>query len=107
MFIEVKDTETGEVVGHLLDLSREGLKLIGRTEMKKSSFRSFAIGLPGRDGRCDTVLVDVRCIWVQHDLSESTYTAGFMFNPLIESSRKTIDALLDKKEKVEFATSIG
>ncbi len=105
MFVEVKDTETGEVVGHLLDLSRDGLKLIGKTEMKKGSFRSFAVGLPGPEGRCDTVLIDVRCIWVQHDLAASTYTAGFMFGPMLESSRRVIDALLDKKEKVEFATS--
>ncbi len=105
MFIEVKDTETGAILGHLLDLSREGMRIIGKTEIKKGCFRSFVFGLPGPDGKCETVLVDVRCIWSQHDLGDNTYRAGFMFGPIRDNSRKLINALLDKKEKIEFATS--
>jgi len=101
-FIEVRDINTRESIGHLLDLSRSGLKIICNREIPRRAHCSFYFDLPVGKGRSETVYVNARCIWSRSAGEGSSHVAGLEFTSVLEASRQLIEAVLGTEEAVTF-----
>jgi hypothetical protein len=83
-FVEVGDRENGAVVGHLLDFSLSGIRLMSDKEFTESVLYFLRADFPV--GKSESVIVtfDAACVWCKRREEDDLYEAGFVFQSISE-----------------------
>ncbi len=78
-YLEVVDSDTDTLIGHLVDLTPSGMMLSSTHPVPaEPAFRNVAIGLPRTFGG-GHVVVRARRVWSRPDINPSLHAAGFEF----------------------------
>lgn len=93
-FFEVFDKNTNASVGHLVDLTVEGLKIIGRAEMRPRSRYQFRIDLPKEVRGVTRIFADAECMWCQKDIDPEFYIAGFKILSITPPFTEIVETLI-------------
>jgi hypothetical protein len=81
----VYDIKTGERVGHLADISTEGIMLVGGRAMKINNVYEFRITLPVSIYGKTEISFNAVCLWSGKVEKSTKYQAGFQIqNPTKE-----------------------
>ncbi|MBK9304952.1 MAG: PilZ domain-containing protein [bacterium] len=82
LYLQVLDAATGEELGRAVDLTGEGLRLVGQREIPVGSRHDLRILLPaGAAGRRGAYVTAV-CRWAGRDVNPDLAATGFLFeNP--------------------------
>ncbi len=94
-YFEVIDKNTNVSVGHLVDLTVEGLKIIGRVEMRPRTRYQFRIDLPHEVKGVNRIFADTECIWCQKDIDPEFYVAGFKILMITPPFTEIVETLIE------------
>jgi hypothetical protein len=100
-YISVGDKKSGQTIGHLVDFSTDGVKIIGATQLVEAEV--YCLGAIFPSGRVDSILIsfDVQCKWCQPCEGGDLYESGCQFHHIDEDDLNTLLSLLgNKKGKV-------
>ena len=75
--VPVVNTITGEQMGHIGNLSAEGLMLIARMAIEPGLMFQICFSLPDLAGHVQAFNVGAICLWCSEASAPSTYWAGF------------------------------
>ncbi len=76
-YLRVFDQSTNELVGHLVDITTEGVKLVRETPVNPGASHRLSMQLPARlEGSYD-VRFAAECLWCRPDENPSFFVAGF------------------------------
>lgn len=90
--IEVNNAITGETIGHIGNLSVNGLMLITTKQMQDDALFQLMFRLPGRDGHTHLLEIGVYKSWGRNAPSPGQYWAGFR---IIDISAEDYNVLTD------------
>lgn len=93
-FLEVFDVKTGEMIGHMVDITRNGMHLVSREQIPVNREFFLKTRLPGSVP--DKPYVEFRAIskWSRNDDDSYFYDTGFeIFDIAPEYVRQIIDVL--------------
>jgi len=76
-YFEVIDLKTNKSVGHLIDLTLEGLKTLGPNCLNREEIYKFRIELPKEVRGVQRIIVEAQCVWCEKEINPDFYTAGF------------------------------
>ncbi len=94
-FLPVSDRNTGKLLGHLVDLTVEGLKLRGNYPIEVDSIFQLRLDLPADMTRSDKIIIDVKCVWSKKSENGEAYFSGFMMHFVSEIDLEKIKNIVE------------
>ncbi len=93
-YLEVFDDNSGEPLGHLVDLTTKGMKLVSHAPIPVNRTYRLRMMLP--EGYFDDRFLhfDARSLWSANDINPDFYDTGFEVPFLDAEARKTILRLI-------------
>jgi len=76
-FFEVFDLKTNESIGHLIDLTLEGMKTLGPKSINREETYKFRIDLPKEVKGVQRITVEAQCVWCEKDINPDFCSAGY------------------------------
>ncbi len=81
-YIDVFDSESGELMGRLEDISSSGMRLFSDREIPAGRLYSFRIILGSDDDENREIKFKARSVWCNHEPDSPYYHIGFSFTKI-------------------------
>ena len=94
-YLEILDQETGSVIGHLADLSPQGIMLISREPFDVKAEISFSLKLPESFSEHKMINFKGRVLWCKKDVNPEYYMSGFKFCEIGDNEINTLNNLIN------------
>jgi len=93
-YLEVYDDETGDLLGHLVDLTTEGIKLVSRDPIEVGKRFRLRMNLP--EGYFDDKVLrfTARSLWSSNDVNPDFYDTGFKVEEMDRRGKDIIAGLV-------------
>ena len=98
-YLRVYDRTTRDSIGSVVDISPQGMKMIGDKYVLPESLQSFLILLPEGSIFGESLEIDARCRWCNEDKTNKSYESGFEFVTRADSGVFVVKALIDDLRK--------
>lgn len=96
-YLLVFNRDTDQLVGHVVDIASNGLKLMTKEPLKEGIIFRFRMLLPSQmDGKSKEINFDAKCVWTQEKLYSDFYGSGFQFQDLSDDDVEVIRSLIDQ-----------
>ncbi len=105
-YLQVHDLAAGKDVGHLIDISFGGFKVLSKSPIHPGNTHCFKINLPDNHTFQKSFTVKARACWSQQDVNPDYYATGFCFNDLSLENFRLIKMLMHQYE-LDSSTSGG
>ena len=92
--IAVYDRATQQSVGRLVDLTTQGLRVIGKTYMMACNFYHLRLELPQEFAGSRHVSFEARCVWCNPDADAQECDSGFILEGLSSADIERLQLLL-------------
>ena len=92
VYLPTLDTSRDELIGHVVDLTDTGARLLGPVELEPGRELDLEIQAPCRKA----LLVRAVCRWSQRDLNPDFHASGLEFVELDEAARTLIGTLVHR-----------
>ncbi|MBL3590683.1 MAG: PilZ domain-containing protein [gamma proteobacterium endosymbiont of Lamellibrachia anaximandri] len=89
-YLRVWDTDYEQLLGHVVDISSEGLMLLSDQPIPKNKEFSMEIRLPDLEGNPQKIDFRAACCWSSNAVNQSFYDSGFSF---LNSAPEAIDTV--------------
>ena len=91
-FVQVGNRKDGKIVGHIVDFSLTGFKLISDVPFDETKVYELRADFPAKGGQSTMVAFDAQCKWCKRR-EDKLYDAGFSFFKLTEEEAAHLRAL--------------
>ncbi len=95
-YLEVFDNSTSEFLGHLVDITLEGMKLVSKNYIEPKKEYSFKMVLPEGHGPNREVHFQATSMWCRADVNPDFYAVGFKAPNLDKDTRKIFTILINQ-----------
>lgn len=93
-YLEVYDTETDTLLGNLVDITTQGIKLVSKTPIETGKIFILRMTLP-EDYFEDKVLTfEAKSLWSGNDVNSDFFDTGFSASSLNTKAKETITELV-------------
>jgi len=95
-YLKVFDGATGRLLGHLVDVTQDGLMLLASQPLPTDSAYRLRLELPQElDGQHE-LLLDARAVWCRRDVNPDYYGVGFELVRIARGSRGLVESMIYK-----------
>lgn len=94
-FLAVYNRGTEELIGRLVDMTTEGVKLRSMKAMEPGVVFQFRMDLPVELKGCKEIIFDAKSIWSKRDEVSHEYFTGFAMQEISTKEVEKIEMLLD------------
>jgi hypothetical protein len=95
-YLLVFDTKSDQLVGHVVDITTGGMKLMSKEPVKPGTVHHFRMALPDGVGTSREILFDAKSVWSKSNLYSDFYGTGFTFEKIEDGDVAIIRDLIDK-----------
>ena len=95
-YLRIFDIETGKHVGHLVDITTEGIMMISENPLQSGKDFSFKMLLPGTITGREEISFKARSLWCKKDFNPDFYVSGLKIEKISFKEIKTIAALINQ-----------
>jgi len=93
-FFAVLDRKTEQMIGCLVDISRQGFRLASEKEIKVGGILQLKLVLPAEFSGSRYITFDATCVWSKQEKNGSVNNLGFKFVNIARSEVRRVDSLL-------------
>lgn len=98
--VKVLDSESGKVLGRVVDITADGLMMVGDSPVESGRVFKLRIILPRMtDGKID-ISVEAEAVWCQQDKNPSFFQTGFKFENLAGSDGFLLEDVMHRMNLV-------
>jgi hypothetical protein len=94
-YFDVIDTDKILSIGHLMDLTVDGMKIVSQQEIKKGDIFNFRIDLPKEVEGVTQIYARVQCVWCNKENDTNMHMAGFKMLSITPPFAEIIEILVD------------
>jgi hypothetical protein len=94
-YLRIFDKDSGENVGHLVDITTQGIMMISEETIPSGKNFSLRMQLPATITGRDEIEFAAHCLWCKKDINPDFYVSGFKINSITTHEVKTITALIN------------
>ena len=99
--INVIDSEDGENIGELVDISPSGMRMSGKLVVDIGKKMELILVLPKKIFGKKTIDIEVQCAWSNFNSDTQYYQSGFEFIEVSQEDSNTIIGLVMEQDKME------
>ncbi len=93
-YLKVLDRNTDELLGHLVDITEEGLMIVSETCYEQGPLMKMKMLLPREIEGKEEIEFDARVMWCRRDVNPSLFGIGYKFEYVDVLSRQIIFELI-------------
>ncbi len=93
-YFDVIDQRTGTSLGHLVDLTLEGFKIISRESIPRNEVYELRIDLPEEVEGVRQIVTRAQCVWCERDINPEFYDAGFRIISISPPFSEIVETLI-------------
>jgi len=94
-YLRVFDQETGSLLGHIVDITTEGLMLISETPIPTERDYRLWIEIPQEGGERQRIPLEARSLWHDRDINPACFDTGFRLINITPEALHKIRLLID------------
>ncbi|MGD8567641.1 MAG: PilZ domain-containing protein [Gammaproteobacteria bacterium] len=98
-YLRVFKAENNELIGHLVDITTEGMMLISEQPIPLESTFNFRMEIPTDDGIPQMVAFTAESLWTKKDVNPNFHDTGFR---LLNPSQRALNAISRLIEELKF-----
>jgi len=95
-FFTVYDRDSGEAVGHLVDISPGGFQIIGDVECQEDRAYRFRMDFSSIMNFEQQIVFDARCMWTKFDMDVELFTSGFEMTEIRPGDLTQINRVIEQ-----------
>jgi hypothetical protein len=76
-YLRVFDQKSGQLIGHLVDITPEGLMLVSESPIENNKIFNLRMVLPAEILMKENILFEAISIWCKKDINPDFYATGF------------------------------
>jgi len=94
-YLRIFDIDSGADIGHLVDITPQGIMLISEKPIPVGKDFSFRMQLPSMVSGREEIFFSARCLWCKQDFIPEFYVSGYQIKDITPQEAKTISALIN------------
>lgn len=94
-YLEIHDEDSGELIGHLVDITTRGIKLISKNPIEMDKDYQMRMMLPDGYFKEKFVHFTGKSVWSGNDINPDFYDTGFEVANLDKEIRKIVIKLIN------------
>jgi hypothetical protein len=91
----VFDRTNNDLIGHLVDITHEGIMLISEESIEPNKIFQFRMDLPKEIMGREHMYFDAESLWYHRDINPNFYNIGFRFLKVSQQHFALVEELLD------------
>ena len=95
-YLRVFDISNGRLIGHLVDITKEGLMLISEQPLENEKQYTFRMVLPAEILNKAELTFIATVIWCKKDVNPDFYASGFRMISISEEDLVIIESLIHR-----------
>ena len=95
-YLKVYDNKTGEMIGHMADLSPKGLMIVTEGDIELDQEFSLKMELPDTFQHKREITFDAMSLWSKKDINPDFNAIGFRFLKITKSDMEIVKELILK-----------
>lgn len=95
-YLEVYDLETGRQLGHLVDITTRGIKLVSKEKIPLKQTFILKLMLPSGYFKESEIHFEAKSLWSSNDVNPDFYDTGFEVTSLSTEERKIMRKLVEQ-----------
>lgn len=95
-YLRVFDIKTNELLGHLVDISPGGVKIMSEGAIPIGDKYQLKMHLPDEMENATDIIFDVECVWSEQDINPEFFAAGFQIQQIDSEHARVIDRLIEE-----------
>jgi len=103
-YLRVKDKETDEIIGHLVDISTEGVMLISDQAITPENSYEFSMEIPHPEKQITTLQFNAKSLWTKPDINPYFHNTGFCLVDPRPDTVSSIEALINELKQLNENT---
>lgn len=93
-FFEIRKRDSQQLLGHMIDLSGHGLRVVGDHPFESGVKYQLLLVLPYKVDGVETIEFDVWCRWAMQNAEEALFYAGMEIAEISDEQRGHLEKLL-------------
>ena len=93
-YLRVYSLPVGELLGHLVDITPEGILIVGERPLPAQQDYELQLDLPGQIDGKENIHFRARCMWSRKDPAPSFFGSGFHFLDVAAEDMEIIARLI-------------
>lgn len=94
LYLRVHEAESGVMVGHLIDATPEGVRILTEKPLRTGDDYTFRLDLSAVMNFEQQVVFVARCLWQEQEFSSGAWNAGFAILKITNKGREIIELLV-------------
>jgi len=94
-YLRIFDNETGANIGHLVDITTQGIMMISEEPIPSGKDFTFRMQLPATIIGREEIRFNARSLWCKKDFNPDFYVSGFRIEEISPGEVRTITALIN------------
>jgi hypothetical protein len=95
-YLRVYDATTDQLIGHLVDITTEGMMLISEQTIPVEKDFKFRMVLPDEIMSKPDILIEARSIWCKKDVNPDFFATGLTILKINQDDLIVVDSLIRK-----------
>ena len=95
-YLEVHDMESGNLLGHLVDITTRGIKLVSKEKIPLDRAYVLKLQLPAGYFQENEIHFEGRALWSSNDVNPDFFDTGFEVTSLSVEERKILRKLIEQ-----------
>ncbi len=95
-YLRVFDRNSGQLIGHLVDVTTEGVMLISKHPIETNTIFKSKMVLPKGIEGSKEITFDAKSIWCKKDVNPNFYATGFQLLKSSPEDIKLLERLIDE-----------
>ena len=93
-YLRVFEQTSGRLVGHVVDITPEGVKLVLEKPIEPKSSWRLQMTLPESLQETHQIAFQATCVWCDKDINPDFFVAGMQIEGLAETDKKVLEELI-------------
>ena len=92
----IRNLVDGEVLGYLIDLSIEGMKLLSEKPIETERYYRLSIEVQSEVAAPRELAIEAKALWCSPDINPDFHDTGFVFRNMTPAAQKVILRLMQE-----------
>ena len=94
-YLRIFDTDSGENIGHLVDITTQGIMMVSEKPIPTGVDFSLKMQLPSTITGREEITFSAHSLWCKKDINPDFHITGYKINTITPQEAKTIIALIN------------
>jgi len=95
MYLRVFDEDTGELLGHVVDISKEGMRLVNDKPIPINRTYRLWVDVPKEGAPRQRIHLEAESLWSSRDVNPDFFDTGFRIQNLNIQARLQLQSLIE------------